>query len=67
MVAVFSEFKSDLKSVRQVLKDQGLRQGMKTLWKAYGWKMVAAVLAYYIVRDVTLYVILPALFVKSLS
>lgn len=71
MTAVLADFKTDFKtklqSMRQTLRDQGMRQGFKTLWKAYGWKMVAAVLAYYIVRDVTLYVILPALFVKSLG
>jgi hypothetical protein len=63
MTAIYYE----IRSMRQTLKVQGLRKGARTLWKTYGWKMVAAVLAYYIVRDVTLYIILPALFVKSLS
>lgn len=29
------------------------------MYKKYGWKFVAGVFTYYLVRDVTLYVILP--------
>lgn len=67
MTAVISDLKTQIKSMRQTLKDQGFKRGMKTLWKCYGWKMVAAIFAYYIVRDVTLYILIPALLVKSLG
>jgi len=34
-------------------------QGFKGLFRVYGWKIVAAFFAYYLVRDVTLYILLP--------
>jgi len=34
-------------------------QGFKGLFRVYGWKMVVAFFVYYLVRDVTLYILLP--------
>jgi DHA1 family tetracycline resistance protein-like MFS transporter len=35
------------------------KDGIKGLTRAYGWKLVACFFAYYLVRDLTLYVLLP--------
>lgn len=50
-----------LRAIRQTLKESGFRGALKR----YGWKLVAAVFCYYLVRDVTLYIVLPALIAKS--
>lgn len=41
-------------------------QGFKGLLRAYGWKLVVALFAYYLVRDITLYIALPYLAAKGL-
>lgn len=40
--------------------------GVKGLGKAYGWKVVAAFFVYYLVRDLTIYVLLPWLAARGL-
>jgi hypothetical protein len=35
--------------------------GFRGIWKAYGWKLFAAFVLFYLVRDVTLYIVLPYL------
>lgn len=67
MTRALAEFSETVTTARQTVRTQGLRAGVKTLWKQFGWKLVALVIAYYIVRDVTLYVILPALLIKGMS
>jgi hypothetical protein len=39
-------------------------QGNKALIKRYGWKIFALVFCYYLIRDVTLYILIPYLFAK---
>ena len=39
--------------------------GIRGLVKAYGWKVVAGFVAYYLIRDVTLYILLPWLAAKG--
>jgi hypothetical protein len=56
------KFFSELKIAVRVLKTEGF----KALFKRYGWKLVAGVFVYYLVRDVTLYIIIPALVMRSL-
>ena len=46
MQAVWNEFKTG---------------GFRGLFRRYGWKVVAGVLIYYIIRDLFLYVFLPML------
>lgn len=38
---------------------------LKNAYKKWGWKAVIAIFIYYLVRDVTLYVIIPALVIKK--
>jgi hypothetical protein len=52
----------EVKNARSILKEEGV----KALFKKYGWKLFAVVFTYYLVRDVTLYVLLPALIIKHL-
>ena len=40
--------------------------GMKGLVKAYGWRVVAGVVAYYLIRDITLYILLPWLVAEGI-
>lgn len=40
-------------------------KGFKALIKHYGWKFFLAVFCYYLVRDVTLYILLPYIVGKS--
>ncbi len=49
------------KTARQILKEQGV----KALFRTYGWKLVAVLFFYYLVRDLTLYVFLPMLLIRS--
>lgn len=35
------------------------RHGLRGLWRQRGWRFVAAVAAYYLVRDTLLYVVVP--------
>lgn len=53
----------EIKSARDVLRKEGLR----ALFRKYGWKLVAVVVAYYIVRDVTLYILIPTFVFKSFA
>ncbi len=39
--------------------------GVRGLYKKYGWKLVAAVFMYYLIRDTTLYILLPLLIIKE--
>lgn len=47
---------------KATLKDKGL----KGLFRRYGWKLFAIVFVYYLVRDVTIYVMIPWLVAKHL-
>ncbi|WP_413559123.1 hypothetical protein [Bdellovibrio sp. HCB209] len=51
-----------LKEVKQTYKEGGFR-GLR---KKYGWKMFAAIISYYLVRDVTLYIVIPYFVFRSI-
>lgn len=36
-----------------------IKDRFKNLYKKYGWKAVAGIFLYYLIRDVSLYIILP--------
>ena len=40
---------------------------IKSLFKKYGWRAAVGIFMYYLVRDVTLYVILPYFVYKGIS
>lgn len=43
------------------------QEGLRALYRRYGWKLLAGLFAYYLVRDLTLYVLLPVLLVRTLG
>lgn len=51
------KFRAQCQDMRLVLRTQGL----KALIKQYGWKFFLVVFCYYLVRDITLYILLPYL------
>ena len=48
---------AELKIAKKIVREEGF----KSLFRKYGWKLVAAIFVYYLVRDVTLYILLPML------
>lgn len=47
-------------TARTVLRNEGVR----ALFRLYGWRLVALVFAYYLVRDIMIYVVLPLVLFK---
>ena len=58
MFKVLSELRSNTKKL-------GLKAAIKMMFKQYGWKVGVAIFMYYLIRDVTLYIILPYLIMKG--
>ena len=54
-----------LHELRTNTKESGLRNAIKMMFKKYGWKVGLAIFMYYLIRDVTLYIILPYLIMKG--
>lgn len=54
---LFYSVKNYLFDALTMFKTQGLRK----TWKRFGWKLVAGIFAYYIVRDTLLYLVIPSL------
>jgi hypothetical protein len=42
------------------------KEGVKTFLKKKGWKFLALFILFYLIRDVTLYIIIPYLIVDNL-
>lgn len=51
-----------VREAKQIFKDQGF----KGVIRRYGWKFFAVFFIYYLIRDVTLYIILPLYLFKQL-
>ncbi len=54
-----------------VLKAREFKQtvregGIRGAFRKYGWKMVVGIGAYYLVRDITLYVLLPYFVLRNI-
>jgi hypothetical protein len=50
------------KTARQIFKEEGLR----ATFRRFGWKLVVGLFTYYLVRDVTLYILIPTFFLHKL-
>lgn len=48
--------------IRGVFREAGFRG----ILKRYGWKLIAAFFAYYLIRDISLYILLPYLITKGI-
>lgn len=51
-----------LKDVKATFKEGGF----KGLRKRYGWKVFAGIVVYYLIRDITLYIIIPYLIIDNI-
>ncbi|MBS1963517.1 MAG: hypothetical protein JST04_14980 [Bdellovibrionales bacterium] len=47
-------------------KSELKRNGFRSLFRKYGWKLVALVFTTYLVRDIALYIVLPWLVSRNL-
>ncbi len=54
-----------LHELRANTRQSGLKKALKIMFKKYGWKLGLAIFLYYLIRDVTLYIILPYLIYKG--
>lgn len=50
-----SKFLMEFRTAKHLLKTEGI----KALFRRYGWKLIFCLFVYYIVRDVVLYVLVP--------
>ena len=54
-----------LHELRTNAKESGVKEAIKIMFKKYGWKVGLAIFMYYLIRDVTLYIILPYLIMRG--
>ena len=54
-----------LHELRKNAKESGVKEALKIMFKKYGWKVGLAIFMYYLIRDVTLYIILPYLIMRG--
>ena len=54
-----------LDELRSDSKKSGVKIAIKNMFKKYGWKLGLAIFIYYLIRDVTLYIIIPYLLYKG--
>ena len=55
-----------LNELRNNARESGIREAIRVMFKKYGWKLGVAIFMYYLIRDVTLYIIIPYLVYKNL-
>jgi hypothetical protein len=63
MKQTWAQFHSTFIEVRQIYRENGF----KAVFKRYGWKLVVGIFCYYLIRDITLYLILPSLVWRSVT
>ena len=54
-----------LHELRKNAKESGVKEAIKIMFKKYGWKVGLAIFMYYLIRDVTLYIIFPYLIMRG--
>lgn len=66
----FKNIKADiggpLPESEQLTPTQKIKARFRLLYKKYGWKILAAIIGYYLVRDVALYIVIPYLIARGL-
>jgi hypothetical protein len=58
---------SRLRALLREAKAEMKQNGLRGLFRRFGWKFFAAIFIYYLVRDVTLYILLPWYIAKNLT
>lgn len=56
-MALRTKIRTTFQEARQIYREKGF----KAVFRRYGWKLVVIIFFYYLIRDVTLYIIIPAL------
>tara|TARA_B100000941_G_scaffold141851_1_gene100545 strand:+ start:160 stop:348 length:189 start_codon:yes stop_codon:yes gene_type:complete len=54
-----------LHELRKNTRESGIKEAIKLMFRKYGWKIGLAIFMYYLIRDVTLYIILPYLIMRG--
>jgi len=54
-----------LNELRKNTRESGIKEAIKLMFRKYGWKVGLAIFMYYLIRDVTLYIILPYLIMRG--
>ncbi len=55
-----------LHELRKNTRESGIKEAIRMMFKKYGWKVGLAIFMYYLIRDVTLYIIIPYLIYRKI-
>ena len=55
-----------LHELRKNTRESGIKEAIRMMFKKYGWKFGLAIFMYYLIRDVTLYIVIPYLVYRGL-
>jgi hypothetical protein len=61
MNAVVMRLRTTFQEARQIYREKGFR----AVLARFGWKFVVAIFLYYLIRDLTLYVLIPWLLISK--
>ncbi len=61
MKSIWIKINSSFTEARQIYREKGF----KAVFRRFGWKLVVIIFCYYLIRDVTLYILIPYLIWKS--
>jgi hypothetical protein len=65
-INIKADFKEPLPELEGLPKSARFKARFRIIYKKYGWKILAAIVIYYLIRDMTLYIILPYLIARGL-
>ena len=51
----------------RTLREERRAHGWKGLWKKRGWKLLLLVVAFYLIRDLALYVLIPVAVIVGIT
>ena len=54
-----------LHELRKNTREAGIKEAIRMMFKKYGWKLGVAIFMYYLIRDVTLYIVIPYLIYRG--
>lgn len=54
-----------LHELRKNTRESGIKGAIRIMFKKYGWKLGVAIFMYYLIRDVTLYIVIPYLIYRG--
>jgi hypothetical protein len=64
--SIKSDIKGPLPELEGLPKSKRIKARFKVIYKKYGWKILAVIFIYYLVRDVLVYIVLPYLIARGL-